>query len=163
MPARAKIGDVLEVVDPAGGFVYVHYAGRRPVEGDAIAVCPAKQPDRVAVTAALFRGAYFTFYPASKAVREGLAKVVGHLPPPALPTRWRRPGAVFGRDVKTWLIDDAGRTEVRRTEDLSAEERLLPHASIWNHAFLIGAVSAGWRPERSVRQCGYVDVDEGAG
>lgn len=160
---RAKPGDVLEIAVPDGGFVYVHYAGRSPDEGDAIAVCPAPEPARPAIGLELFRDAYFTHYPATKAVREGLAAVVGQLPPPPLPARWRRPGAMYGRAVATWLIDGPRGTTVRKTEELTEEERHLPIASVWNHAYLIGAVSAGWRPERSVRTCGYRDPDAPGG
>lgn len=65
--------------------------------------------------------------------------------PPGLPERWRRAGALKGREVLTWIIEEPSGEVVKRT--LSEEERRLPIAQIWTHAFLIDRVSQGWRPE----------------
>ena len=145
---RTKIGDVLEVVTP-DGLIYLHYIGKHAEYGDGVAVCPVKQPGRVAVSAALFQDSYVTFYPASAAVARGLASVVGSLPTKGLPSRMRRAGARRGRKVLNWIIE-GGSKEVLK-EKLSDEERKLPIAAIWNHEFLIGRVSDGWRPEMEGR------------
>jgi RHS repeat-associated protein len=146
MARRAKPGDVLEVVAPDGGVIYLHYLGKHPEYGDAIAVAPGKRARRAAVSADLFRDAYVTFYPAVSAVARGFATVVGQLPSRGLPGRMRRAGAREGTRVATWIIEDGSREVLK--EALSDEERRLPIAAVWNHEFLIQRVSEGWRPER---------------
>jgi hypothetical protein len=144
MARRAKVGDVLELVS-SDGLMYVQYAGRHAEYGDGIAVCPMKHEDRVQIGPELFRAAYVTFYPANAAIARGLAEVVGHLPSPGLPKRFRRPGVRSGSKVETWVIEDASGEIVKRA--LSEEERRLPIAVIWNHELLEQRVAEGWRPE----------------
>ena len=93
----------------------------------------------------LSRGGYFAFYPARAAVKRRLAKVVGRLPSSGIPQRLRRPGAIVGCEVKTWIIEDGAREEVK--ERLSEDELRLPIASIWNHEYLVESIRTGWRPE----------------
>ncbi len=144
MAKKAKVGDVLEIAAP-DGLIYVHYVGKHPTYGDAIAVSPRVHASRAPASPELFRDAYVTFYPATAAVAQGLATVVGHLPSPGVPQRMRRPGAVQGGTVSTWIIQD-GRQQVVK-EKLTPEENRLPIAGIWNHEFLVRRVSQGWRPE----------------
>jgi hypothetical protein len=145
MVKRAKTGDVLALRAP-DGEVYVHYLGKHVEYGDGIAVCPAVQRRGVAVTPDLFQNAYVTFYPATAAVARGMAEVVGSLPSPGLPRRFRRPGARSGRLVKTWILEDAAGAILVK-ELLSEEDLHLPIAVIWNHEFLLQRVAEGWRPE----------------
>jgi hypothetical protein len=148
MAKRTKHGDVLEIVTP-DGWIYVHYLGRHPEYGDAIAVCPTKHAERALIRPELFHGSYVTFYPVVASVNRGLSSVVGHLPSPGVPTRLRRAGARLGRKVATWIIADGSRETLKKR--LSDEDRELPIASIWNHEFLIERVSGGWRPEMEGR------------
>jgi hypothetical protein len=61
-------------------------------------------------------------------------------------TRQRfRPGARAGLTVTTWIMEDVSSEEVK--QQLSAEERNLPIAVIWNHELLLQRVREGWRPE----------------
>ncbi len=85
------------------------------------------------------------FHPAIAAVVRGLASGVGHLPARGVPIRLRRPGARVGTEVRTWIIEDRSGEVVR--EKLSAEERRLPIAVIWNQELLAQRVAEGWRPE----------------
>jgi len=100
----------------------------------------------VPVTDNIFSHGYVGFYPAAAAVAHGLVDVVGHLPPPNVPLRVRRPGARSGQQVNTWIVEGGTKEYVKTT--LSAEELELPIAAIWNHEFLIQRVSEGWDPKR---------------
>ncbi len=145
MAKRAKPGDVL-AVSTLDGVIYLQYLGRHAEYGDGVAVCPRIiQTPGAAITPELFRDAYVTFYPAAAGVRRELADVVGHLPSPGLPRRWRRPGARVGLKIVTWILEDSCGEELKR--QLSEEERHLPIAAIWNHELLIQRVVEGWRPE----------------
>lgn len=148
MAKRVRPGDVLEIAAD-GGMIYVHYLGKHPEYGDAVAVSPAKHLERMPISLELFRDSYITFYPAAVAVNRGLASVVGHLASAGLPPRVRRPGARSGRKIETWIIEDHSRETVK--ESLSDEERELPIAVIWNHELLVQRVSEGWRPETGSR------------
>ena len=46
MTKSAKPGDVLEVSAP-DGLIYLHFLGKHPMYGDAVAVCPRKYTHRV--------------------------------------------------------------------------------------------------------------------
>jgi hypothetical protein len=148
MSRRPREGDVLEAKAPEG-FFYVQYLGKHPSYGGAVLVCPRKFSNRCLPTAMDFRDGYAIFYPASTAFSRGLMGIVGHLPAGPVPVRLRRAGArsADGK-VKTWIVEDASGVVVK--EKLSAEERLLPIAAIWNHEFLIQRVTEGWRPETDV-------------
>jgi hypothetical protein len=144
MTKRAKAGDVLGVSTP-DGVICLQYLRKHAEYGDAVTVCTVKQTEPVTISTVLFGGGYVAFYPATAALARGMAKIIGHLPPPGLPSRLRRPGVRLGRDVKTWVIEEPTRDVVR--ERLSEEERLLPIGVIWNHELLIQRVGEGWRPE----------------
>lgn len=146
---RVKAGDVLQL--KAGNrFAYLHYIGKHPEYGDAVLVSPQLHERQMAVTGDVFSSGYITFYPVTAAVAQQLVNIVGNLPPPALPRRFRRPGAISGRRVKTWIIeDDTG--EVVRAK-LSEEELRLPIASIWNHEYLVQRIVEGWSPAHEGRE-----------
>jgi len=146
MAKRAKAGDVLELVT-RDGRIYVHYLGKHVEYGEGIAVCPTKHTERARVGPELFRTGYVTFYPVSAALARGFAEVIGHLPSPGLPQRFRRAGVRSSSSgkVETWVIEDTSGEVVKRA--LSEAERKLPIAAIWNHEFLVQRVGEGWRPE----------------
>jgi len=148
MAKRARVGDVLEIVVPEGQ-IYLHYLGVHLDYGDGVKVCPTRFQSPVAVAENLFRDSFVVFYPARVAVTRGLAKVVGHLSSSGLPRRVRRPVGRSVKDVRTWVIEEGIREEVKH--DLSDEELRLPLGEIWNHEFLVQRVLEGWRPEIEAR------------
>ncbi len=150
---RARPGDILEVRTPRG-LAYVHYMARHPEYGDAIRVLPGFFAARPADLLALVTRpeAYFTFYPASAAVSQGLVEVVASHPVPPgqeLPTVYRREGASNreGR-VLAWIICEG--TKETLVRELSEEQRHLPIAAIWNHEALIHYLVKEWRPEQDL-------------
>jgi hypothetical protein len=68
-------------------------------------------------------------------VADQLMAVLGHVLPPALPLRFRRLGAISGRRIKTWIIEDDTGEMVKAK--LSEEDLRLPIASICNHEYLV--------------------------
>lgn len=146
---RLRIGDVLSIRS-SHGVALLHYVGRDSFHGHAIYVYPAwHETLQQAMEAPLPEG-YFTFYPAQSAVLQGLADIVGTGVLPRgvqLPIRHRRAGAP-GRNGATlawFIVEIDGRETMKRK--LSAKDRKLPIASIWNHEFLVDRISDGWRPE----------------
>jgi hypothetical protein len=144
---RLVEGDVLEVTAPRG-VIYLQFLGKHVHYGPAVAVSPKVWSTRQPLTAQLFSDAYVTFYPATVALKEGWATVVGRLPSPGLPKRYRRVGALEGRRILSWVIEDADKERV--TFHLSEEEQHLPIVAIWMHPFLLNRVAEGWRPEREI-------------
>ncbi len=145
-----KPGDVLEV-SCGRRLAYIQYVGKQPEYGDTVFVYPTLFERRPADLKCLHAVAgYLTFYPAGRAVRQGLAEVAGACPlPPGLqvPSVYRREG-VTDREGKVlaWIIVRDGRETVRRR--LTASERKLPIASIWNHEYLVDRIVEDWRPEQ---------------
>jgi len=138
-----KPGDVLSV-EVGNRWAYLHYLGKHSHYGDAVLVGAKLHDSKVAVNAELFSGGYVTFYPVGAAVAQKLVSVVGHVPPMPLPKRFRRPGAIVERRVKTWIVDgDSGDTVKSK---LSDDDLHLPIASIWNHEYLIQRLAEGWNP-----------------
>jgi hypothetical protein len=141
-------GDV--AVTPAGdGWLCFQYLGSHPEYGDSVRVCPLVQLVQPTVCERLFEAAYVVFYPARAAVARSLARVIGHLPSPGVPTRVRRPGVREGRVVRTWIIEDESGERV--TAVLSDQDLALPIAVIWNQALLVQRVTEGWKPEQEGR------------
>lgn len=146
---RPKPGDFLRIsVD--GLAAHIYYLGKHSEYGDVIRVVgSASVPDNLSDQDALLATGYTAFYPVRAAAREGLAHVVRHHEhggAKQVPTKLRRPGA-RARDggVLTWVIEQDGREYV--TKHLTAEERSLPIAVIWNHEMLCTRIRDGWRPE----------------
>ncbi|MFL5359040.1 ribonuclease E inhibitor RraB [Archangium sp.] len=150
---RARPGDILEVQTPRGR-AYVQYTGKHSEYGDAIRVLPGFFAIRPADFMALVSRpeAYFTFYPASAAVSQGLVEIVAGQPVPqgqVFPAVYRRAGASNrqGR-VLAWMICEG--TKETLVRELSEEQRLLSIASIWNHEALIYYLTQEWRPEQDI-------------
>ena len=142
---RSKAGDILRVT-VEGGAVYLQYLGKHPEYGDTIRVLPGdslqESPKEFATTG------YVAFYPVTASVAQGLVAVVGHRNTNlSIPPKLRRPGA-RGKDgtVLAWIIEEDGREWL--TKGLSADERALPIAVIWNHEMLCTRLRDGWRPDR---------------
>lgn len=141
-------------------FAYLHYLGKHTHYGDAVLVGPKLQDTKVTVDAALFSGGYVTFYPVVAAVTQELVSIVGYLPPMPLPKRFRRPGAIVGRQVKTWIVDSDTGDAIK--SQLSEDDLRLPIASIWNHEYLIQRIAEGWDPlqeGRAVSKDGEVTAE----
>lgn len=146
MSRRIKPGDVLEVTASVEERFYLQFLGKHSEYGDAVAVSPRPHRERPVIFEGTFENAYVTFYPASLAVRRGLAEIVGHIERGReVPTSLRRAGAREGTQVKTWVLETGQNARVAQA--LSAEERLLPIAAIWNHELLILRLRENWRPE----------------
>lgn len=147
---KARTGQVLEVKTPRG-LAYIQYVSRHPEYGDTIRVLPGLFTARPDDLSGLARGhSCFAFYPLSAAVARNLVTPVAVEPIPVgleQPIRLRRRGAISndGR-VLTWLVMDGDR-ELLRSE-LSAEEKRLPIAAIWNHEFLVHRLADEWLPEK---------------
>ena len=90
---------------------------------------------------------YIAFYPVMAAVSQGLASVVGHHDTRLeIPTKLRRPGArAKDGTVLAWVIEANEQESLTKT--LTAEERALPIAVIWNHEMLCTRLRESWRPE----------------
>lgn len=146
---RVRPGDVLEL-QAADRFAYLHYIGKHPEYGDAVLVSPRLHDRKTPVKGDVFSSAYVTFYPVTAAVAQELVEVVGHLQPPNLPGRFRRPGAISGRRIKTWIIE--GETGEQVKSKLSEKELQLPIASIWNHEYLVQRILEGWNPAQEGRE-----------
>lgn len=142
---RVKPGDILLVNLPSG-VAYLHYLGRHPEYGDAILVSRRFDVPELAVTENTFSGGYVAFYPVTAAVAHSLVEVIGHLPQPSLPNRFRRPGARVGQHVETWIIENVDGETVKSR--LSDTELRLPIAVIWNHELLVQRVAEGWDPKQ---------------
>jgi hypothetical protein len=143
------VGDVLEVACPAG-VGYVAYAGRNDSLGDAVWVVPKVFSQPTDDWSAVFAGlGYFAFYGAHAALRKKLVRKVGYSTDAIrmLPAQRRSSTNVLDDEQPSaWLITEGSTRSVRRNEDLSDEERLLPIAEIWNHPYLVDAISTGWMP-----------------
>jgi hypothetical protein len=96
---------------------------------------------------------YFTFYPVSAAVTQGLVTIAANCPIPLggeLPSTFRRRGASTpAGEILTWFIFDDTKEILKST--LSPEEKHLSIASIWNHAFLVDRLVEEWRPDMEPR------------
>jgi hypothetical protein len=145
---RAKAGDVLEV-KVGDRFAYLQYIGKHPHYGEAMLVSPMLHDRKSTVTNDLLSGAYATFYPVTAAIAQRLVEVVGHIAPTSLPPRFRRPGAMSGRRITTWIVEGEAGEQVR--SKLTEDELQLPIASIWNHEYLVQRLQEGWSPSQEGR------------
>jgi len=149
---KLRLGDVLEVRTPRG-LAYLQYTAKHPRLGDTIRVLPglfAERPDSAELTALAKQEGYFTFYPAGAAMRHQLVEIVAtcSIPPNlASPPRLLRSGGMTpeGKVVSWRIVDGTKETLVRR--ELTAEERRIPRAAIWNHEYLVDRLAEQWRPE----------------
>jgi hypothetical protein len=149
---RIRLGDVVEVRTPRG-LAYLQYTSKHPRLGDTIRVLPGlfvERPDPAKLNALAMQEGYFTFYPVGAAVRHQLVEIVATCSvPPNLdsPPLLRRTGAMTPQGkVTSWRITDGTKETLVRRE-LSAEEKRIPLASIWNHEFLVMRLSEQWLPE----------------
>lgn len=143
-------GAVLELRTPKG-LAYVQYVGKHPEYGDVIRVLRGLYDNRCTNFAEVTeQPAYFGFYSAHAAVKEGLVEIVSTIPLAenvGVPDQLRRAGArERGGKVLTWIVENGGVEQVRQS--LSELERKLPIAAIWDHELLIRRISSGWTPEQ---------------
>jgi hypothetical protein len=151
---RPKLGDIVEIKTP-DGLAYAQFVNKHdqpPNYGPLIRVLPGlyksrpsdffdlvSQPER-----------FLVFFPLGPAVSRGIVTVVANEPIPdhliGFPIL-RSPGArdASGRILNWWLWD--GRTKWR-VDELSADQRKLSLAVIWNDTLLIQRIVEGWSPER---------------
>lgn len=149
MAPSVSVGDILEVVCPTG-VAYVSYAGRHETLGDGIWVVPRVFAEPTDDWHAVFAGdGYFAFYPAQTALRRKLVRKVGYsidaIRP--LPAKRRMAASLDEREpVTTWLIVEGDARIARSADQLDQDERRLPLAEIWNHPYLIEAITSGRMP-----------------
>jgi hypothetical protein len=159
MPPRLRSGDVLEIefpkvpsptiAFPNGGYGYLTYVGKHPLDGDAIRVRTSILYERPPITEEIFADSYITFYAANLALKRKLVTIVGKLAPVPMPTVFRRSRRIErdGR-VTSWFIDDENGTTA--VDSLSDGQKKINIASIWNHESLLFHISKNWKPEKSV-------------
>jgi len=145
---KPRPGDVFEL-QVEGSVAYLQYLGKHPSYGDAIRILHTKSLPATAQgwCAAVAKG-YIVFYPLRSSSAQGLVSMVGHHDKALeVPRTVRRAGA-RDRDgrVRRWIIVEGDRIDSSH-EVLTAEQRMLPIAGIWNHAMLCKRVLQGWRPE----------------
>ena len=140
-------GDVFEIKHQAR-FAYIQFVGENTRYGEIIRVAPGLLDSRTNDFESLFSTAYFTLYPINRACKLKMVEKAGALPPPPVPSSWRRRGAIIGMEIKTWFIDESGKDRIVR--ELSAEEASLPIASIWNHEYLLETIAEGWTPSKGL-------------
>jgi hypothetical protein len=145
---RLKPGDLLRVtLDDSAA--HLHYLGKHPEYGDVVRVLESESlPEALSDREAVLSAGYVAFYPVVAAVSQGLVTVVGHHDATLeMPMKLRRPGArAKDGTVLAWLIEQDGQESL--TKALTAEERALPIAVIWNHEMLCTRLREGWRPEK---------------
>jgi Regulator of ribonuclease activity B len=149
---RIRLGDIVEIQTP-GGLAYLQYTSRHPRLGDTVRVLPglfAERPAAAELNALAAKEGYFTFYPVGAAIRQGLVEIAANCPIALnleAPSALRRIGSMTPEGkVVAWRISD-GTKEALVKRELTAEERRIPIASIWNHEFLVSRLSEQWRPE----------------
>lgn len=120
------------------------FAGRHADYGTAVFAHPALVASGARFDETTFSEAYATFYPANASLRAGLTRKIGHITPRPMPTEWRRPGQIVGKEIRSWIIENTAGERV--TRHLTDEEADLPIAEIWNHEMLLTRVAEKWRP-----------------
>jgi hypothetical protein len=53
-----------------------------------------------------------------------------------------------GGRIQSWVITEGSVRTPQRDAELTAEERKLAIAEIWNHTFLVDAIARGWMPQQ---------------
>lgn len=148
---RLRPGDVLSVTVADQKWLLC-YCGRDSSLGDTVWVRSGAVPPDDALDCTLFSGeGYYAFYPVTAALRQRLVTREGFCPegirllPPL-----RRISSPFNREGEnsTWKIAADARvgTPFTLTDRLTREEARIPEAAIWNHAYLIDKLQAGWHP-----------------
>jgi hypothetical protein len=149
---KARFGDVFEVHTPRG-LAYFQYTSKHPEYSDTIRILPglfATRPSPDELVALTTQEGYFTFYLVSLAVRHGLVELIGNYPIPAgleAPSKLLRAGfrTSEGKAVAWFLWDGTHETLLKR--ELTAEEKRISLAQMWNHEALVHRLAEQWRPE----------------
>jgi hypothetical protein len=151
---RAKLGDVGEIVTPAG-FAYVQYTHMGSFGIPLVRVLPGLYGSRPDIQQlAREKELYFVFYSIESAWRQGQIQIVGNEPIP----EWARPFPVMRHWVfdNSWLIGDGyegmTRENIRRmvrVRDLTPEQKRLSISVIRPHVVMVKELARGWTPERA--------------
>jgi len=109
--ARLRPGDVLEV-DCGEGSGLLAYLGKHPSLGDLTWVIPSVFASPITEFCSVFsRAGYYQFYPATAALRHGLARKIGFCPEAmrVIPTRTTNM-INLNEDgtVRSWTVGDGG-------------------------------------------------------
>jgi hypothetical protein len=103
------------------------------VYGECIRVHPRLYVKPPIVNAELFRDSYLIVCSVNSIMAQGLGHVVGRLPSDALPSRWRRRGAISrGGQIQNWIIEEGDGEDEKETivPKLSASDRTLPLSEV---------------------------------
>jgi hypothetical protein len=154
MAKKAKLGDVGEIVTPAG-LAYVQYTHIGSHGVPLVRVLPGLYESRPDIEAlARERELYFAFYGIDNALRNGQIQIAANEPIP----EWARPFPVMRHWTldNSWLIGDGyegmTRENIRRmlkVRDLTPEQKKLSTADICPHVVMVKDLARGWTPERA--------------
>ena len=148
---RLRSGDVLAVTADDQKWLLC-YCGRDASLGDTVWVRSGAMHSSEPMDCASLSGdGFYAFYPATTALRQGLVTREGfcaegmRLLPPL-----RRIKCSPGLDGEpmTWRIaaDANIGTPFTLRSGLTEAEARIPEGAIWNHAFLVDRLRAGWHP-----------------
>ncbi|HVG62363.1 MAG TPA: ribonuclease E inhibitor RraB [Hyalangium sp.] len=149
---RARFGDVFEVRTPQG-LAYLQYTSKHPRYSDTVRILPGLFKSRPApdeLAGLVTQEGYFTYYLVSLALKHGLVERIGNYPIPAgleAPSKLLRAGfrTSEGKALAWFLWDGTQETLLKR--ELTAEEKRISLAQMWNHEFLVHRLAEQWRPE----------------
>jgi len=150
---KPKLGDVLEIPTPRG-FAYFQYVNRDPLYGALIRVLPGcfvKRPQPVS-DFVLKPETFFTFFPVSAAVNQGIVAIVANEPIPEAARKMpvmRAAGGIDkgGKVLNWWILEDERKS---MTSDLSEEQKHLSIAEIVNDTLLVQRIVEGWSPSNRI-------------
>jgi len=137
-------GSVLAAPVGPDGSIFMIYLGHHGEYGDCVKVAARVHQT---FTEPILERSVITFYPARAAARRGMVRTTGaRVSVEGVPRFFRR---AFVRDesgVSSWMIQDmeTGAEVLRQRDELSASERALPIVALWNHAYLVETMQAGW-------------------
>ncbi len=141
----------MEIPTPRG-LAYAQYSHETKLLGSLIRVLPGLYRVRPENLVEVVQGPerFFVFFPVAAATAMGIVKVVVHEPVPARTRPFplmRMSGAIdnHGNVLDWWLFD--GNREWR-IGNLTASQKRLSKAEIWNDTLLIDRIVNGWSPER---------------
>jgi regulator of ribonuclease activity B len=135
------------------GLAYLQYASKHPRYSDTVRILPGlfkarPTPDELA--ALVTQEGYFTYYLVSLALKYGLVEFISNYPIPTgldAPSKLLRAGFTTREGkVMAWFLWD-GTQETLLKRELTAEEKRISLAQMWNHEFLVHRLAEQWRPE----------------
>jgi hypothetical protein len=151
---RPQIGDVIEI-PTAKELAYAQYTHQHPTHGGLIRVFDTLFENRPSGFSELVIGPvrFSTFFPVRAAINRGIFQVVGH----ENVALHNQPFPIFRNgiaDPKTkkvavwWFWDGQKEWKVGA---ITAEQRKMPIAAVWNDTMLVERIEGGWTPSNDPR------------